>query len=83
MTNISHNEDSCESQCKMIANHLALGNALTQMEALDRFRCFRLASRIHDLRKRGLDIERTMIIAPSGKRVAQYRLKQPKEDNQQ
>ena len=44
------------------------------MEALNRFQCFRLASRINDLRNRGLRIVTEKILTATGKRVASYKL---------
>lgn len=62
-----------KTQCQMIREHLEAGHRLSQIEALDRFGCFRLASRINELRKQGLDI-RTDIVegAENGKRWAEY-----------
>lgn len=71
------NEESNESQCVRILAHLRSGKPITQYEALEKFKCFRLASRICDLRKRinpDEDIEAKKILTPTGKHVAQYRL---------
>ena len=68
------NETSNESQCNQIAQWLHEGKTITQMEALKLCGCFRLASRIHDLRVRGENIIREMITLPNGKRVAQYKM---------
>ncbi len=48
---------------------------LTQMDALKGCGCFRLASRINDLRRAGHDIETKTLELPNGKHVAQYHLK--------
>ena len=72
MENNNPNLESSEAQNTKIAKWLEAGNTLTQMEALNMFKCFRLASRISDLRKRGMDICKQMILTPTGKRVAQY-----------
>lgn len=40
-----------ESQNAAILRHLQKGKSITAIEALKKFDCFRLASRIHDLRK--------------------------------
>ena len=75
MENNNPNLESSEAQNTKIAKWLEAGNSITQMEALNMFQCFRLASRISDLRKkRGMDISKTMILTPSGKRVARYKL---------
>jgi|TARA_Y100000310_G_scaffold24889_1_gene23853 hypothetical protein len=59
------------SQCQRIREHLMRGRALTPLEALETFGCFRLAARIHDLKATGMpigvrDIER------NGKSYAEY-----------
>lgn len=63
-----------DTQCKQIAAHLEGGNTITALEALNLFGCFRLASRIHDLRVAGYNIIVDRIKTNSGKTVAQYRL---------
>ena len=74
MSNINDNQESSATQCQRIAEWLEQGNSLTQMEALNRFQCFRLASRINDLRNRGMQIITEKIITATGKRVASYKL---------
>ena len=74
MSNIKDNPESSAAQCQRIAEWLEQGNSLTQMEALKRFQCFRLASRINDLRNRGLRIVTEKILTATGKRVASYKL---------
>ena len=75
MANINENEKSSQSQNKRIAEWLKAGNTITAMEALNMFNCFRLASRITDLKQKfGLRIVTDRVMTPSGKRVAQYKL---------
>ena len=74
MSNINDNPESCASQNKKIAEWLSAGHSLTQMDALNMFQCFRLASRINDLRKSGLAIVTEKIVTATGKRVASYKL---------
>jgi hypothetical protein len=57
-----------------ILAHLQSGRTLTALEALDWFKCFRLASRVCDLRKAGHMVEKRTIKTNSGKRVAEYYL---------
>lgn len=52
---------STESQNDQIKQWLLDGHSITALEALNRFRCFRLASRISDLKQQGLPIEKQMI----------------------
>jgi len=61
-----------ESQNKMIKAHLESGKTITAIEALNQYHCFRLASRISDLKKSGFLVDKTMVELPNGKRVAQY-----------
>ena len=63
-----------DTQCKQIAAHLEGGKTITALEALNLFGCFRLASRIHDLRVQGYNIIVERITTATGKSVAQYRL---------
>lgn len=71
--NINENEKSSQSQCKMIARWLNKGKTITSMEALNMFGCARLASRINDLKNRGMNIDKEMIVTPNtNKRVARY-----------
>lgn len=72
--NINENLQSSESQNAKIRAWLEEGNTLTQLQALKLFGCFRLASRIHDLRDRGLNIIKQMVTGDNGKRYAQYQL---------
>lgn len=70
--NINENHKSAATQCAQIAAYLQNGNKLTSLEALNMFQCMRLASRIHDLRDKGLDIVSERIQVSSGKRVVRY-----------
>ena len=57
-----------------ILAHLQAGRTLTALEALEWFKCFRLASRVCDLRKAGHDVQKRTIKTNSGKSVAEYYL---------
>jgi hypothetical protein len=57
-----------------ILAHLQSGRTLTALEALEWFKCFRLASRVCDLRKAGYDVQKRTIKTNSGKSVAEYYL---------
>lgn len=61
-----------ENQTKMIKAHLDQGNSITAIEALDMFRCFRLASRMHELKESGYPFMKEMVTVGNGKRVAEY-----------
>ena len=72
MENINQNDAQSKSQCAMILEHLQEGYSLTSLEALNKFGCLRLASRISDLHEKGYNIQKKMVVTPSGKRVADY-----------
>ena len=72
--NENANEKESESQNLMILKALLNGERLTQLESYSRFNCLRLGARIYDLKQQGHKIERRMIVVPSGKCVAEYRL---------
>ena len=61
-----------ESQNKQIKAYLETGRRITAWEALDLFSCFRLASRIHDLKQSGVSIDSDTIITDDGKRYKEY-----------
>ena len=63
-----------ETQCRQIADYLGKGLTLTSLEALNLFGCFRLSSRIHDLRVAGYNIIVDRVKTSTGKTVAQYRM---------
>lgn len=62
------------SQNQEILSHLKTGAALTQLEALNKFGSFRLASRIYDLKQEGWPIHCDRIKVNSGKTVGHYYL---------
>lgn len=59
-------------QTEAIKEHLEAGNTITAIEALNKFGCFRLASRIHDLKTEGYMVEKIMVTGENNKRYAQY-----------
>jgi len=59
------------TQNQQIANYLNKGKAITPIDALNKFNCFRLAARISDLRNDGLNIS-TKIVTKEGKSYASY-----------
>lgn len=58
----------------LIRKHLEDGDTLTALDALNLFGCLRLAARISDLRKLGLDIK-TKMVTQGGKTFAVYGVK--------
>ena len=61
-----------KSQTENILAYLRAGYSITPMQALTFFGCFRLASRIFDIRKAGFNIE--MKLVGKDKRFAEYSL---------
>jgi hypothetical protein len=61
------------TQNQQIAKYLSKGKAITPIQALNKFNCFRLAARISDLRNDGLNII-TKIVTKEGKSYASYSL---------
>jgi hypothetical protein len=61
------------TQAKVILDHLLSGRPLTALDALNEYGCFRLAARIHELRKEH-EIEEVMV-ERNGKRYASYFIK--------
>ena len=68
------NPEASQTQAERILAALLAGESLTSLDALERFGCARLASRISDLKQRGYPISSKLVETASGKRVAQYRL---------
>lgn len=66
------NKKESVTQCNMIAAWLEMGYSITSLEALKRFGCMRLASRIHDLKERGMNIDKKIITLANNKRVCEY-----------
>lgn len=58
-----------------IRDHLLKGWEITALDALDKYGCFRLASRIHDLKKEGMDIVDRRMKTRGGAVIKAYRLK--------
>jgi hypothetical protein len=62
-----------KTQNELILDYLQKGKSITPLDALNKFGCFRLAARISDLRKDGLNIA-TKYVTKEGKNYASYRL---------
>lgn len=69
------------SQLSEILNQLKKGKPLTSLDALKKFGCFRLASRIHDLECAGWEITRRTITV-NKKRVTEYLLARRRKNAQ-
>ena len=62
-----------DNQKYQVLNYLQQGKTITPLEALDKFGCMRLASRINELRYEGYDIN-TILKSDGEKRWAEYQL---------
>ena len=62
------------SQKQRIKDALELRKTITPLDALQWFGCSRLAARIKDLRREGMDIE-TVYVKKGRSRYASYRLR--------
>lgn len=62
-----------KSQNEQILEALESGSKVTPLDALNKFGCFRLGARIHELKQRGYPIK-TEIIRQRGKYIAEYSL---------
>ena len=55
-------EQSKQSQCQRILDYINRFMWITSADAMDDLGCFRLASRIHDLKKKGYPIIDTWVV---------------------
>ncbi len=62
-----------ESQKNKIRQHLESGKSITPIDALNLFGCFRLATRIYELKEEGLPIK-TKMVSNGDKHFASYSL---------
>lgn len=66
------NQKETDSQNKAILSYLKSGKRLTQLLAFELFGYMRLPSRIHDLKRAGIDIKDHYIRLANDKRVKEY-----------
>ena len=62
------------TQKKKILTHLESGRSISPLTALGLYGCYRLASRINDLRNDGHNIETMIQTDGTGRNYAQYKL---------
>lgn len=70
--NVNPNPATSLSQKAQILADLQKGKAITPMDALNDYGCFRLGARIADLKNEGWPIASKYVTTPSGKRVKSY-----------
>lgn len=61
------------TQKEMIKKHLMDGRSITPIQALNNYGCFRLASRINDLKNEGMIIN-SVLVSKGEKKFAKYTL---------
>lgn len=61
------------TQVNLILDYMRKGNSITSIQALEMFGCFRLASRISEIKKQGVGIK-TSMIHNGDKHYASYRI---------
>ena len=74
MKNINENSKTSRSQTDLILEWMLAGHTITPLEALERFKCFRLGARIADIKARGYLVYSEFVTTPSEKKVKQYHL---------
>tara|TARA_R100001530_G_scaffold89040_1_gene62029 strand:- start:514 stop:726 length:213 start_codon:yes stop_codon:yes gene_type:complete len=68
------------TQCELILKDLKKGRKINPLIALSKYKCFRLASRINDLRTEGHSIETKMVTNEEGKKqFAEYFMEKTNE----
>lgn len=67
------NTKRTQTQENAVLEHLKQQKSITPIEALQQYGCFRLASIIHKLKKKGYEIQ-TEIIKQDEKNFAKYKL---------
>ena len=64
-----------ESQAQAILRFMQQGYEVTPVDALKRFKCMRLASRIRDIKDYGIEITDRWVTRDDGTRFKAYRIK--------
>ena len=72
--NINENTKTSRSQTDLILEWMLAGHTITPLEALEKFKCFRLGARIADIKARGYLVYSEFVSTPSEKKVKQYHL---------
>jgi hypothetical protein len=69
---INENTGACKSQTERILDYMLQGHSITPLEALDRFKCNRLAARISEIKARGYLVYSEFVTTNTEKKVKQY-----------
>lgn len=74
MQNINENTKKSRSQTDLILEWMLAGHTITPLEALDRFKCNRLAARISEIKARGYLVYSEFVTGDNGKKYKKYYL---------
>ena len=74
MQNINENTKTSRSQTDLILEWMLAGHTITPLEALERFKCFRLGARIADIKARGYLVYSEFVTGDNGKKFKKYYL---------
>ena len=72
--NINENRAASKSQADRILDYMLAGNAITPLEALNLFGCFRLPARIAEIKARGYLVYSEFVNLENQKKVKRYYL---------
>lgn len=72
--NVNENTKTSKSQTDRILEWMLEGHTITPLEALEKFKCFRLGARIADIKARGYLVYSEFVTTPSEKKVKKYYL---------
>ena len=64
--------DRASTQTNQILSFMQEGRSITALDALNRFGCFRLASRISDLKRQGVSVKSEFIMTEGGAKIKKY-----------
>ena len=74
MQNINENNKTSRSQTDLILEWMLAGHTITPLEALEKFKCFRLGARIADIKAKGYLVYSEFVTGDNGKKFKKYYL---------
>jgi hypothetical protein len=70
-----------KTKIDLLKGHLRAGQSITQLEAIGLYSLFRLAARVHELKRQGWDIQTKIKRDANGSEYAEYVLAKGAERN--